>query len=65
MAHLLYLVRFRYRIPQLQVKKLGNSWVGEDVVTALDALGETQPRKETPKVREANVPIRCATKYPQ
>ena len=40
-AQLLYLVRFCHRILRLQVKDLGNSWLSEDVVTALDALGET------------------------
>ena len=52
-----HLVRFRQRVPRLEIENLGNTFVGEDVVTALDSLCEAKPQEKATQIPEADIRV--------
>jgi hypothetical protein len=47
----------------LKIENLGNSFVSENVVTALDSFGEAKTQQQAMQVPEADVGIRGSSQY--
>jgi hypothetical protein len=62
-TYLFHLIRFRQGIPRLEVKNLGDTLPGENMVATFDSLSEAKPRKQSAQLGEADVRIRRAPQH--